>query len=73
MWQNVRDNLFHDVHIMDIIFCALWLFGWFENALHGAKYDLQSLIVFYGVARAYILGSWAVNSVANSPAGQPPK
>ena len=73
MWANFKNFLTQNVHGVDIFFAGLWLFGWWHNADCPAKYDLQSLTMFYGVVRGYILGGHAINSIWNSSPGQPPE
>ena len=61
-------KLGRNVHITDVLFSLLWLYGWFNNLDH--KFDLDRLTVFYGVIRAYILADKIDNSVNNTPKGK---
>ena len=67
MMLDKAKSVVKNVHIADVLFACLWLYGWFNNLDH--KYDLDRLTVFYGVIRAYILADKIDNSVNNTPKG----
>ncbi len=64
-------SLIKNVHITDVLFACLWLYGWFNNSDH--RYDLDRLTTFYGVIRAYIMLGRVNDSVNNTIKGEMPK
>jgi hypothetical protein len=73
MIEKIKQFILQDVHITDVLFSCIWLFGWFNNADQAVKYDLNSLTVFYGAIRVYILAGRVNESVNNSNKGEKPQ
>jgi len=53
-----------------LIYSVIYILAWYFNA-HGSHYNLGDMIQFYMVIVVQQLGKYTVNSVFNSPKGEP--
>ena len=73
LWSRFKTWVNDQIHWVDVVFIPIALGAWVHNMESALKLDLNWLLQFYGVVRAFIFGGKAVDSKYNSPSGQPPQ
>jgi hypothetical protein len=64
---------FMKIDFITTFFAVLWLVGWILNALKHMGFNLNELVQFYISVIVPKIGIHGINSIYNSPKGEPPK
>lgn len=63
----------HSMAACTIVFCIVYLVAWYCNGKLGMHFSCGDLMILYTTIIAKELGMHAINSVCNSPKGEPPE
>jgi len=72
MGTGIEAVMFKD-NLITIFFIVIWLVAWLSNALYHTMFDLGQLMQLYLSVIVPRLGFHTINSIYNSPKGEPPK
>jgi hypothetical protein len=83
LWSRFKTWVIGELHIVDVVFGGLGMWGWFHNMESTLNLDLGWLVQFYAIVRGYLFANKAVDKTAevknyrtdselNSPPNTPP-
>ena len=72
MIDKIKDFLFRELHIIDIICLLVGIIGVFHNMTDTVKFNPDDLLKVYAPIRGYIFASRVNESINNSNKGEMP-
>jgi hypothetical protein len=73
MLDKIKLFFMRNVHIVDVLFSALWIYSYFHNGESVIKLEIDKLNIFYATVRAYVTTERINDSVNNTVKGEMPK
>lgn len=70
---DIKAYVLSPIGLYSTVMAGIWLFCWFLNGAKGTHFDLNALKDMYIWIFGQMNAHYAVNSIFNSPQGQPPK
>lgn len=72
IYVKVKEYILTASGFYSLLFVAIYLVAWYQNAVHGTKFILKELVELYAFVQAQLTIKYGIDSGLNSKRGERP-